>query len=83
MKKLLLAGLFLYSFAVYSQPLLCLNKYTISEASTMRESFLNGGNSIHTPTSVWFSQDFIKKIDRKSTRLNSSHKTVSRMPSSA
>ena len=30
-----------------------------------------------------FEQDFREKIDRKSTRLNSSHKVQSRMPSSA
>ena len=34
--------------------------------------------------SEWFKyDDMIRKLDRKSTRLNSSHEWISRMPSSA
>ena len=32
---------------------------------------------------VYFSQEESKALDRKSTRLNSSHRSLSRMPSSA
>src|ERR1044071_3708911 len=40
------------------------------------------------PASTWYSaeeyhQDYLRKQDRKSTRLNSSHEWISRMPSSA
>ena len=39
-------------------------------------------NQIETPV-VEIVQPAIEKLDRKSTRLNSSHKRLSRMPSSA
>ena len=32
---------------------------------------------------IWTPDDIAERIDRKSTRLNSSHSAVSRMPSSA
>ena len=45
-------------------------------ASTWREMLENTPN-------LDFYQDMVKGLDRKSTRLNSSHSSVSRMPSSA
>ena len=55
-------------------------------------SNLDWGFNKHPPMSAFFpevffhifgSQDWVYYLDRKSTRLNSSHSSVSRMPSSA
>ena len=35
------------------------------------------------PNGMYFTEDFGQMLDRKSTRLNSSHQALSRMPSSA
>ena len=39
--------------------------------------------SINQPFTIWMLRSFFMEIDRKSTRLNSSHVSQSRMPSSA
>ena len=44
---------------------------------------INGGGPIGTMMAVTRGDGHIWKVDRKSTRLNSSHKVQSRMPSSA
>ena len=43
---------------------------------------INKKKNKHVPTS-YFSVEHTREVDRKSTRLNSSHRSLSRMPSSA
>ena len=49
----------------------------IKEVSSLKEALLQKGESLSKQ------QRLTKGLDRKSTRLNSSHKVQSRMPSSA
>ena len=41
------------------------------------------GDFCGRPTPLYFAERLTQKLDRKSTRLNSSHEWISRMPSSA
>ena len=87
MKSFFTAILFLVSLAVYSQPI------TVSTAQTPQQLVNNvllsfgvdafnitiNGSSVLAHTSL----GNVAQLDRKSTRLNSSHSRASRMPSSA
>ena len=57
------------------------DKLLISTAAMVARRRLERGVKLNHPEAVAIITDFV--IDRKSTRLNSSHEFVSRMPSSA
>ena len=56
--------------------LLSYPKYKVTEDCDLYENYWKA-----CPVTDWISEEYLK--DRKSTRLNSSHEWISRMPSSA
>ena len=62
------------------------NDYKWNKSKIRKNEFLNGYDNVRIKNyqnSYNTIQDYINYQDRKSTRLNSSHSSVSRMPSSA
>ena len=62
-----------------------LNVLAPSEATQafMTQAVLSMSDSFHYPAPALLALTDFKQVDRKSTRLNSSHERLSRMPSSA
>ena len=53
------------------------------DLGTIKIVMLDGAKDGHPALADWMAEEGASHIDRKSTRLNSSHSTLSRMPSSA
>ena len=61
-----------------------LGKDERTKFESMREMFSNAAQKIYDETTTFHDGKWLMfELDRKSTRLNSSHSSVSRMPSSA
>ena len=54
-----------------------------SGSSTLKATVMSASFEMMQPFSTAKSGNFLSSVDRKSTRLNSSHRSLSRMPSSA
>ena len=74
MKKIQLILLFVFTFVIGS-----FAQGFVKEKQVIKSAILN--KEVHY--SIFLPSDYYTSEDRKSTRLNSSHEFVSRMPSSA